>query len=131
MTCRVFSFLLCLALFALLASAVDAQSADVADQRAYDLFNEIRCPVCSGQAISESDVPISVSIRQYVQTRIVAGDSDAQIKQSLVERYGQDILFEPVLAPSTLPLWIAPLGALFLLIGAIWYVSGRPRVENN
>ena len=125
---RVLVLLVCVAL---LAMAGFAQSSGGQDQRAHDLFNEIRCPVCSGQAISESDVPVSVSLRQYVETRIAAGDSDAQIKQSLVERYGQDILFEPVLAPSTLPLWLAPLGALVLLMGAIWYVSGRPRVESN
>ena len=125
---RVLVLLVCVAL---LAGAGLAQSAGGQDQRAHDLFNEIRCPVCSGQAISESDVPVSVSLRQYVETRIAAGDSDAQIKQSLVERYGQDILFEPVLAPSTLPLWLAPLGALVLLMGAIWYVSGRSRAESN
>ena len=128
---RVWSCIVALVIFALLAPAGHAQAADVGDQRAHDLFNEIRCPVCSGQSIAESDVPVSVSIRQYVQQRLDAGDSDTVIKQNLVIRYGENILFEPALAPSTLPLWLAPWGALVLVFGALWYFSGRSRAESH
>lgn len=107
------------------------QVLDVRDQRAHNLFNDVRCPVCSGQSIAESDVPVSISIRQYVQLRIDAGDSDDVIKQNLVERYGQDILFEPTLGPSTLILWLAPWGVLALLVGGIWVWSGRSGSESH
>ena len=113
------------------APASMAQASDVYDQRTHDLYNEIRCPVCSGQSIAESDVLISVSIREYVQARIAAGDSDAVIKQNLVERYGQDILFEPEFTASTLPLWLAPWVALVLLLGGLWYQTGKSRAENT
>lgn len=108
-----------------------AQASDVYDQRTHNLYNQIRCPVCSGQSIAESDVVISVSIRKYVQARIAAGDSDAVIKQNLVERYGQDILFEPEFAASTLPLWLAPWCVLVLLLGGLWYLTGKSRAKNN
>ncbi|MEO9970185.1 MAG: cytochrome c-type biogenesis protein [Hyphomonadaceae bacterium] len=123
------SLLLCLAMLAPLTPLATAQAIDVYDQRTHDLYNEIRCPVCSGQSIAESDVLVSVSIREYVQARIEAGDSDDVIKQNLTERYGQNILFEPTLAPSTLPLWLAPWIALMLLIGGLWYQTGRSRAE--
>jgi len=125
---RVFiSALLGLMLLSQFAPMGMGQASDVYDQRTHDLYNEIRCPVCSGQSIAESDVLISVSIREYVQARIAAGDSYVVIKQNLVERYGQDILFEPEFAASTLPLWLA----LVLLLGGLWYQTGKTRAEKS
>lgn len=111
--------------------AAGAQAVNIFDQRAHDLYNEIRCPVCSGQSISESDVPISISIREFVQARIAAGDSDSMIKQNLVDRYGQDILFEPVLVSTTLPLWLAPWIAVLFLVGGLWYQTGKSRDKSH
>jgi len=89
---------------------------EISDQRTHALFNEVRCPVCNGQSVAESDVLVSVSIRDYIVSRIAAGDSDDEIKKSLVERFGQGILFEPELAPNTFLLWITPWACIALLI---------------
>ena len=64
-------------------------------QRAEALYHIVRCPVCAGQSIGDSDAEISADLRLIIDQKIKAGQTDKQIKRHLVQIYGQDILFEP------------------------------------
>ena len=117
-------FILLLALLAsVLAplSAVHALAPDevladpVLEQRARALSSELRCMVCQNQSIDDSDAPLAKDLRVLVRERLVAGDSDAQVIDYLVSRYGEFVLLKPKVAWHTLALWIA--GPLALIAG--------------
>src|SRR3954465_14965648 len=80
----------------------------VLESRARALSGELRCMVCQNQSIDDSDAPLAKDLRLLVRERLVAGDSDAQVKDFLVERYGDFILLKPPLEWRTLVLWTAP-----------------------
>ena len=88
-----------------------------AESRAVALSQQLRCLVCQNQTISDSNAELARDLRQIVRERILAGDSDQQVLQYMVDRYGDWILMEPPLKASTALLWAAP--ALFLLGGGI------------
>lgn len=94
------------------------------EKQATDLMATIRCIVCQGQAIIDSDAELAGDLRDLIRTRIQAGETPEQIKTWLIERYGAYITYAPPLTPITWPLWIAPL--LLLGIGA-WLARGRFR----
>lgn len=87
------------------------------EARARALMEELRCLVCQGQSIADSDAEIAGDMRHLVRTRIAAGENPRQIRAWLVERYGDWISYRPPAAPIGWPLWGAPL--LLLLIGAL------------
>ena len=84
------------------------------EQRARELSRSFRCLVCQNQSIFDSDASLAIDLRRIVRERIVAGDSDAQIEEFLVTRYGDFVLLKPPLKPKTYLLWFGP-----LLIGAL------------
>lgn len=94
------------------------------ETEARDLMHELRCLVCQGQSIADSDAPLAGDMRSQVREKLLAGDSPAQIKQWLVDRYGNWVTYEPPLGPDTIMLYLAPL--LALLAGG-WLVLGRMR----
>lgn len=101
------------------------QLADPAkEEQATDLMATIRCIVCQGQAIIDSDAELAGDMRALIRTRIEAGETPGQIKSWLIERYGAYITYEPPVTPITWPLWIAPL--VLLGIGA-FLARGRFR----
>ncbi|NNM77892.1 cytochrome c-type biogenesis protein CcmH [Sphingomonas sp. ID1715] len=101
------------------------QLADPAkEKQARDLMATIRCIVCQGQAVVDSDAELAGDMRALIRTRIENGETPDQIKAWLIERYGNYITYEPPLEPITWPLWIAPL--LLLGLGA-WLARGRFR----
>ena len=87
------------------------------EARARALMEELRCLVCQGQSIADSDAEIAGDMRHLVRTRIAAGENPRQIRAWLVERYGDWISSRPPSAPIGWPGWGAPL--LLLLIGAL------------
>ena len=87
------------------------------EARARALMEELRCLVCQGQSIADSDAEIAGDMRHLVRSRIAAGESPRQIRAWLVERYGDWISYRPPAAPIGWPLWGAPL--LLLLVGAV------------
>ncbi len=97
------------------------------EARARALSKELRCPVCQNQSLDDSDADIAKDLRRIVRERLVAGDSDPQIKAHLVDRYGDFVLLDPPVKRSTWLLWFGP--ALVALIGAIavWMVVMRNR----
>ncbi len=88
----------------------------VLEARARAVSATLRCVVCQNQSIDDSDAPLAHDLRVLVRERIVAGDSDAQATQYLVDRYGHYVLLKPPFEPATLFLWLGP--ALVLVAGA-------------
>ena len=114
-------FALAFILFASAAHAAPAPGAltdPAMETRARALQKELRCVVCQGESIDESNAPIAADIRRLIRERIEAGDSDARIKDYLVGRYGDFVLMRPPLEPSTWLLWFGP-AAVLLLGGGI------------
>jgi cytochrome c-type biogenesis protein CcmH len=96
----------------------DEVLADAAlEARARVLSKELRCMVCQNQSIDDSDAPLARDLRILVRERLTAGDSDAQVLDFLVARYGEFVLLKPRLSGRTALLWLMPVGAP--LIGAI------------
>jgi cytochrome c-type biogenesis protein CcmH len=84
----------------------------VLEARARAISAQIRCVVCQNQSIDDSDAPLAHNLRVIVRERLVAGDSDQQAIQYLVDRYGHYVLLKPPFEPATLALWLAPAALL-------------------
>lgn len=92
----------------------EIMSDPVKEARARDLSRELRCMVCQNQSIDDSDAPLARDLRLLVRERIAAGDSNSQVLDFLVARYGEFVLLKPRFERQTMLLWLlAPL----LLIG--------------
>lgn len=89
----------------------------VLEARARALSGGIRCLVCQNESIDSSNADLARDLRIIVRERLVAGDSDAQVKAYLVARYGDFVLFDPPMKLSTYLLWFGP--ALMLLAGGV------------
>src|SRR5262245_24691855 len=88
----------------------------VLEARAKALQRELRCVVCQGQSIDESNAPLAADMRRLIREQITAGKSDDGIKGFLVARYGTLVLIRPPVSGDTYLLWFGPL--LLLLLGA-------------
>jgi cytochrome c-type biogenesis protein CcmH len=95
------------------------------ESRARDLSRELRCMVCQNQSIDDSEAPLARDLRLLVRERIAAGDSDAQVLDFLVARYGEFVLLKPRLAPHTYLLWLLPPLALAGGGFALWMHNRR------
>jgi cytochrome c-type biogenesis protein CcmH len=78
------------------------------ESRARDLSRELRCMVCQNQSIDDSDAPLARDLRLLVRERIASGDSDTQVIDFLVARYGEFVLLKPRFNSRTLLLWLLP-----------------------
>jgi cytochrome c-type biogenesis protein CcmH len=95
------------------------------EARARDLSRELRCMVCQNQSIDDSDAPLARDLRLLVRERIGSGDSDSQVIDFLVARYGEFVLLKPRFTPHTLLLWLLPPLALVGGGLALWFYSRR------
>ena len=123
-------FVLLLVAAAVPARAVEPDEilADPAlEQRARSLSAEIRCVVCQNESIDSSNAEIARELRVLVRERLVAGDSDRQVFDYLVARYGDFVLLRPPMKPSTYLLWFGPLAILLLGIVAVAVFFRRQR----
>jgi cytochrome c-type biogenesis protein CcmH len=107
-----------------------AQEAPLADpqleQRARDLGREIRCVVCQSQSVADSDADIAQELRVLIREQIAAGKSDQEIRDYLVARYGDFVLFDPPFKSSTYVLWLGPFAILvFAAIGVAVFFRRR------
>ena len=103
----------------------DTQLADPAKEaQAAALMQTIRCLVCQGQSIADSNADLAGDMRAMVRRRIEAGESPDAIRTWLVSRYGNWVSYDPPVEPVTWPLWAAPL--LLLAVGA-WLARARFR----
>lgn len=98
----------------------------VLEARAREISRNLRCPVCQGESIDDSNAPISRDLRLVVRERLVAGDSDEAVIDFVVDRYGEFVLFNPRAQGANLILWLAG-PALLLAGGAIAFAYARRR----
>ncbi len=124
------------ALWLLLAGAAFAVQPDeilddpALEERARALSAELRCLVCRNESIDESNAELARDLRLLVRERLVVGDSDAEVMDFIVARYGEYVLLSPQKTGSSLILWFA--GPVALLVGAgigFAYTRGRRKVD--
>jgi cytochrome c-type biogenesis protein CcmH len=92
------------------------------EARAQALMEEIRCLVCQGQSIADSDAELAADMRDLVRRRIAAGESPASIRAWLIQRYGAWVTYRPPAEPVAWPLWLAPIA---LLVGGALIARSR------
>ena len=99
----------------------------VLEARARTLSQQLRCMVCQNESIDESDAPLAHDLRVLVRERLQAGDSDAQVLDFLVARYGEFVLLKPRLSWRTAMLWGLPPGLLLIGITLLVVAAARRR----
>jgi cytochrome c-type biogenesis protein CcmH len=97
------------------------------EHRARALSQELRCMVCQNQSIDDSDAPLAKDLRVLVRERLTAGDTDNQVIDFLVARYGEFVLLKPRLSLHTLLLWLAPFAVLIIAALAFFAAWRRNR----
>ncbi len=111
-----------LVIFVFLAGAAFAVEPDemlsdpVLEARAQDIGKEVRCLVCRNESVEDSNADLARDLRLVIRERLLAGDSDGDVLEYLVERFGEYVLLRPKFGGSTLWLWLA--GPILLLMGA-------------
>jgi cytochrome c-type biogenesis protein CcmH len=100
------------------------------EQRARDLSAGLRCLVCQNQSIDESDAPLAKDLRVLVRERLQAGETDRQVMDYVVQRYGEFVLLRPVLGLHTLILWLTPLLVITLGAFGLWAARRRRAAES-
>jgi cytochrome c-type biogenesis protein CcmH len=102
------------------------------ETRAREISHELRCMVCQNQSIDDSEAPLARDLRLLVRERLTAGDSDAQVVDFMVARYGEFVLLKPRVSWHTAVLWGAPLAILIMGLFAVGFSvlrrSGRTAV---
>jgi cytochrome c-type biogenesis protein CcmH len=127
-------FITPLLLAAMLAPAFAREASPVAEDPATEarlvaLSNELRCLVCQNQTIADSNAGLAVDLRNEIREKIQSGMSDAEIKEFMVTRYGDFVLYRPPVKNTTLVLWVGP----FLLLavgGGVLYFNLKRRRKN-
>lgn len=117
----------------LLAFLVPAHAQSISEVRSKALFNELRCVVCAGQSIAESNAELAQDMREQVELLIDDNRSDAEIRDWFVRRYGDAVLMNPPLKPLTFALWFGPV--IIFLIGmavtGLVLLRGRSRLKDK
>ena len=100
--------------------------------RYYQLVQELRCPKCQNQNLADSNAPISQDMKAQIHTMLEAQNTDAQIKQHLVSRYSEFVLYRPEVNANTWFLWLSPIGILFLGGLIVWrYAFSKNRTKQQ
>jgi cytochrome c-type biogenesis protein CcmH len=98
------------------------------EARARDIGRELRCVVCQNQSIDDSNAEVARDMRRAVRERLLAGDSDQQVRAFMVARYGDYVLLKPPFRTATLVLWLGAPLVLLLAGGALVIAARRRRV---
>jgi cytochrome c-type biogenesis protein CcmH len=96
------------------------------EAKAQALMDELRCLVCQGQSIADSDAELAGDMRDLVRRRIAAGEKPSAIRGWLIQRYGTWISYKPTDEPAAWPLWLAPIA---LLLAGAWLIRRRIRLR--
>lgn len=99
------------------------------EARAVALQRQLRCVVCQGESLDESGAPLAEDLRRLIRAHIEKGESDAQVRQYLIARYGDFILMKPPLESETIVLWFGPLGMLVIGGASVAVAVVRARVR--
>ena len=95
-------------------SFAQTQMTPAQEQRYNQLGQEIRCVVCQSEPVATSSAKIAQDMRDVIKARIIAGDSDSQVRQYFADHYGEYVLLRPQINSATWALWLAPFLLLFL-----------------
>ncbi|MEO0728922.1 MAG: cytochrome c-type biogenesis protein [Pseudomonadota bacterium] len=95
------------------------------EERARKISSGLRCLVCQNQSIDDSDAPLAKDLRRVVRARLEAGDTDDEVENFVVERYGTFVLLKPPFTPGTALLWLAPWVLLCFAIFGVWMAATR------
>ena len=95
------------------------QPQPVDPDRLYRLTSQLRCLVCQNESLADSDAPLAIDLKNEIRNRMATGESDAQIKKFLTDRYGNFVVYRPPFNGQTLLLWLGP---LLLVAGGIFGV---------
>lgn len=101
------------------------------EERARDISQGLRCLVCQNQSIDDSDADLARDLRILVRERLVAGDTNEEVVDYIVERYGDYVLLNPPLKPETYILWISPAVLAFLALIAVIAFYRRKQREDG
>ncbi len=99
------------------------------ERRYRALIDEIRCPVCQGQSIGGSNAGLAKDLRQQVRDMIIKNNSNDEIRQFMVNRYGNFVIFKPPINKNTYLLWFAPF--VFLILTALFFVRSILSKKQN
>lgn len=108
--------------------AVPLAEDPVVEQRLISIAEELRCLVCQNESLAGSRADLANDLRRELRELIKAGKSDADIKEFLVSRYGDFVLYKPPVKPTTWLLWFGP---LLLLLGAVWLLVSTIRTTQK
>ena len=97
----------------------------VLEARAREISAGLRCPICRNESIDESNAQLSAELRLVVRDRLLAGDSDQEVLDYLVARYGEYVLLKPTTEGANLILWLAAPALLLLALGIGWTTIRR------
>jgi cytochrome c-type biogenesis protein CcmH len=98
------------------------------EKRVVKLTSELRCLVCQNQSLADSHADLAIDLKNQVRSQMVAGKSDAEIRDYMVARYGDFVLYDPPFKLTTLLLWAGPFVLLLVgLLGLAVYLRGRRR----
>jgi len=121
--------LVAVSLSMLVFAAVDDGAPATNADKAYALATDFACPVCQGQSVAESDVPVARTIRREIRVWVDEGRTDAFIRAQLVANFGEDIDYTPAASGATSLVWILPVVAGAVAVGGLTVVFRRWRDE--
>jgi Uncharacterized protein involved in biosynthesis of c-type cytochromes len=93
----------------------------VQEERFLSLLNELRCPKCQGSNLSGSNAPIAIDLKREVYRLVKLGKTEKEVKNYLVDRYGNFIVYDPPFETDTYALWLAPLLLFLVTMSVILY----------
>ncbi len=112
------------------ATEAPSLASDVAlEARVLELAQELRCLVCQNETIAASQADLAIDLRQQIRGKLREGQSPQQIRDFMVERYGDFILYRPRFGARTLLLWVGPFVLLLLGLAVLWRTIRRRAVE--
>jgi len=102
------------------------------EKRYHDLIEDIRCPVCQGQSIGDSNSGLALDLREQVRKMILNDSTNDEIYSFMVQRYGDFVIFKPPIKPTTYMLWFAPFLFLFICLFFLFRsISSKSRIANK
>jgi cytochrome c-type biogenesis protein CcmH len=97
------------------------------EARARALFKQLRCVVCQSESLDDSEADLARDMRRLVRAQVAQGRTDADVKAYLTSRYGDFVLLQPPVRPSTWSLWFGPFVLLLAVLAGVGWMVTRPR----
>lgn len=103
----------------------------VLEDRVHALAAELRCLVCQNQSVADSHAPLAVQLREVVRSQVVAGATDQQVRDFMVQRYGAFVLYRPPVQATTVALWGGPVAMLLLAMTGLAVAVRARRLRDD